>query len=176
MAIAGIAVTFAFSIGWQDTLSAADLDTGYLNPSTNAADTGGDGDGFEYHPDYAYSDGSGAAESYHAYGDRHRYGGYNVSVPAGATIKGIEVRADWWVDMGWTENQLCVQLSWNGGADWTTAKCDLAFDEVWVERTVVLGSSTDTWGHTWTTGELSNSNFVVRVEIWSDMGQRFRLD
>ena len=114
----------ALGVGRQGDLSAADLDTGYLNPPPTLPDTGGDGDGFEYHPEYAYSDGSGAAESYHAYGDRHRYGGYNISVPAGATIKGIEVRADWRLEEGWWDNELCVDYSWDGGASWTSQKCD----------------------------------------------------
>ena len=48
--------------------------------------------------------------------------------------------------------------------------------EVFTERTVVLGSPTDTWGHTWTTDELSNSNLVVRVEIESIEGWLFELD
>jgi hypothetical protein len=96
-------------------------------------------------------------------------------VPAGATINGIEVRADWWVEMGWWDNQLCVELSWNGGTSWTSQECDLVWEEVWTERTVVLGGPTDAWGHTWTAGELSNSYFLVRVEIWSMEGLFFEL-
>ena len=86
------------ALGRQSDLSATTLDTGYLNPSTNAPDAGGEGDGFEIHPEYAYTDGSGAAESETGWGDTQSYGGYNVNVPAGATIAGIQVRADWWFE------------------------------------------------------------------------------
>ena len=164
----------ALGLGRQGNLSATTLDTGYLNPSTNAPDAGGAGDGFETHPEYAYTDGSGAAESMGAWGDTHHYGGYNVSVPAGATITGIEVRADWWLaEMGW-EDELSVCLSWDGGTS-TSCKMDMQM-EVITERTVVLGSPTDTWGHTWTTDELSNDNLLVRVEIQSMDGWMFQLD
>jgi len=54
-----------------------------------------------------------------------------------------------------------VQLSWDGGTTWTTAKqtATLTTSEV----TYVLGSATDTWGRTWTAANLSNTNFRVRV-------------
>ena len=108
LAAGGGCWVIALGLGRQGDLSATTLDTGYLNPSTNAPDSGGAGDGFEIHPEYAYSDGSGAAESKDAWGDTHHYGGYNVSVPAGATITGIEVRADWWLEeRGW-DNELMV--------------------------------------------------------------------
>ena len=155
-----------FGAGGQRDLSAAALDTGFLDPSTNAADTGGMGHGFEINPEGAYSDGGSYAEAPFGDGDRHRYGGYGVSLPGGAAVDGIEVRADWWMDMGYMDAELCVDLSWDGGVSWTTQKCDFAMD-VWIERTAVLGSSSDTWGHTWTTDELSNSNFLVRVQCWS---------
>ena len=119
----------ALTTGRQDNLSAADLDTGFLNPSTNAPDSGGySNDGFEFNPEYAYSDGSGAALSYYADGDTHRYGGYNVSVPTGSTVKGIEVRADWWLEEGWWDNELWVCLSWDGGTN-AGCKIDLADEE-----------------------------------------------
>lgn len=35
------------------------------------------------------------------------------------------------------------------------------------EHTAVLGSSTDTWGRTWTVDELSNANFRVRLTSYS---------
>jgi hypothetical protein len=35
--------------------------------------------------------------------------------------------------------------------------------ETTAEHTAVLGSSADTWGRAWTAGELSNTNFRVRI-------------
>ena len=164
----------ALSTGSQGNLSATALDTGYLDPSTTAADTGGSGTGFESHPEYAYEDGGGAAWTYESYGNRQRYGGYAVDVPAGATIAGIEVRADWWSEMGW-DDEICVDLSWDGGAHWTSTKCDINFDE-FIESTSILGGPTDTWGRSWTTDELGDSNFLVRIQDWSFMEFGIYLD
>ena len=73
------------------------------------------------------------------------------------------------------DNELCVTLSWDGGTN-GGVKCDYVFDGPYTERTVVLGGSTDTWGHTWTVDELSNGNLVARVEIDSMEGWMFELD
>ena len=40
------------------------------------------------------------------------------SLPGGATVKGIEVRLDAFVDsVGSNAPKMCVQLSWNGGSN-----------------------------------------------------------
>ena len=165
----------AFAIARQGGLSAAVLDTGFLNPSANATDSGGSGNGFEVSPQNAYSDGSSYASNNNGAADRHRYYNYGISLPAGSSVKGIEVRMDWWLDSTSGTNSQCLGLSWDGGTTWTTQKCDT--QETTTEHTAVLGSSTDTWGHTWTVNELSNANFRVRVESKSTSSLRdFRLD
>src|SRR3990172_6628817 len=86
-------------------------DTGLLSPSSNAAVTSSSGDdnGFQTSPTNAYADGGGnATDTDSGTGtstsctstskDRHRYYNYGVSVPGGATVTGIEVRLDAWVD------------------------------------------------------------------------------
>ena len=50
LAVVVVVGTIALGLGRQGDLSATTLDTGYLNPSTNAPDSGGAGDGFEYSP------------------------------------------------------------------------------------------------------------------------------
>jgi hypothetical protein len=68
-----------------------------------------------------------------------------------------------------------VQLSWNGGTSWTTAKTTSTLTTS--EATYILGSATDTWGRTWTSDNLSNANFRVRViDVASSTARDFSLD
>lgn len=78
-----------------------------------------------------------------------RRGGFNI--PAGAAIKGIDFRLDAKVDSTSGSPKLCVQLSWNGGASWTSAKSTATLATT--ESTRALGSATDTWGRTWAVGD-----------------------
>lgn len=135
--------------------------TGFLNPSANAADTGGDNDGFEINPTYAYDDGGGYASNMNGVEDRHRYYNYNTSVKSSCAIKGIEVRLDWWLESTTGDISMSAELSWDGGASWTAAKTDL--QESTSEHTAVLGGSMDTWGRTWSVSQLSNADFRVRL-------------
>ena len=140
-------------------------DTGFLDPSAEAADSGGDGDGFEVTPTNAFADGGTdpnyKAENIDGDGDRHRYYNYGISIKSACTIPGIEVRVDWWLaNLGGT-NTLSVEVSWDGGTSWTAAKTDT--EDGATEHSVVLGGPADTWGHAWTVAELSNANFRVRL-------------
>jgi hypothetical protein len=56
---------------------------------------------------------------------------------------------------------MCVQLSWDGGTTWTTAKQSTTLTTS--EATYILGSASDNWGRVWTSSNLSNTNFRVRV-------------
>jgi hypothetical protein len=158
----------------NDLVSAAD--TGLKSPSANAADTGGDNNGFEVNPTNAYADASGYAENVNGAADRHRYYNYGISIPAGSAINGIEVRLDWWLDSKTGTNSMDVQLSWDGGTTWTSTKRDST--ESTSEHSKTLGSSTDKWGRTaWTTTELSDANFRVRlISNSTDANRDFRLD
>ncbi len=135
--------------------------TGYLNPSAQAADTGGDNNGFELNPTYAYGDGPMYATNTDGPGDRHRYYNYGISLSSGATIEGIRVRVDWWLSGAGGDNSLGVELSWDGGTSWTAQKVDAT--ETTSEHTATLGGAGDTWGRTWSVDELSNANFRLRA-------------
>jgi len=157
----------ADSDGIGDACECAAGDTGFSNASAQAADTGGDGDGFEVNPTRAFADGSpGHALNKNGAGDRHRYSGYGVTIPPFCTVKGIEVRLDWWLDNDLGNNDLLVELSWDGGTSWTAARSTTA--EPTSETTSVLGSPGDTWGRAWTAADLSNPSFRVRVTSNSD--------
>lgn len=139
--------------------------TGFLDPSAEAADTGGNGDGFDVNPTNAFTDGGSdpnySAVNFFGPGDRHRYHNYGVSIDVSCVISGIEVRLDWWTLSTLDTNSMDVELSWNGGTSWTAAKTDSV--ESSSEHTTTLGGFTDTWGHAWTVAELSNTNFRVRL-------------
>jgi len=147
----------------------------WLSPSTSAAQTSsaGDNNGFEVNPSNAFADGLGIAQDVNSgtnnkpsctqnSKDKHRFYNYNISLPGGATITGIEVRLDAFVDsVGANSPKMCVQLSWDGGVTWTTAKQTPTLTTS--EATYFLGSTVDTWGRTWTSTNLLNTNFRVRV-------------
>lgn len=135
--------------------------TGFLNPSSQAAD----GDGFEVDPTNAFADGGGYAENNSGPGDRHIFSAYGISIPSGCNVTGIQVRLDAHTDTASTSSgtrTLSVELSWDGGANWTTAKTTATLTSS--ETTYTLPSTTsDLWGHAWTISQLSNANFAMRV-------------
>lgn len=166
--------------------SSANLNTGFTNPTSNAADSGGDANGFATNASSAYSNnGQFAVDSNSGNGsgtsctgsdkDKHRYYNYGFSLPAGATINGIEVRLDARADNQSSSPQMCVQLSWDGGTTWTTTQSTPTLTTS--EATYLLGGSADTWGRTWTATELNNTNFRLRViNVSSDTTRDFSLD
>ncbi len=155
--VAAIALVAFATLG--STASASD--TGLKSPSANAVDTGGDGNGFELNPTYAYGDDTSYASNVNGAADRHRYYNYGISIPTDSTINGIAVRLDWRLDSTTGTNSMGVELSWDGGTTWTAAKNNTT--ESTSMHTNTLGGSTDTWGHTWTAAQLGDANFRVRL-------------
>jgi hypothetical protein len=150
----------------------AAVDTGWKDPTDNASDAG---DGFEVNPENAYGDDTAVASNVDGSGDSHRYYGYDFGLPGGAAIQGIEVRLDWYLDSTQGNSRLEVQLSWDGGTSWTAAKTTGKGDTT--ETTDILGSPDDTWGRSWALGELSDTNFRLRVTCTSNKSERdFYLD
>lgn len=159
--------------------------TGLLNPSANAAQTGGDNNGYQTNPTNAYNDnsvftvdtnsGSNSNSSCTNSGkDKHLFYNYGITIP-GTTILGIEVRLDARVDSTSGAAHLCIQLSWNSGSSWTSAQ--QTGNLTTSEQTYVLGGPSNTWGHTWTLSQLSNANFRVRIiDVASNTSRDFSLD
>ena len=149
--------------------------TGWLSPTAHAAVTSGAGDnnGYEVSPANAQADGGGVAQDINSGSnnsssctnngkDKHNFYNYNVSLPGGATVTGLEVRLDAFVDSpGSNAPQICVQLSWDGGITWTTTKQTATLTTS--ETTYVLGGPSDPWGRVWTSSNLTNANFRIRV-------------
>ena len=164
------------------------LNTGLQSPTANAPVTSsaGDRNGFESSPTNAYADdgvfardiNSGTSSSTSCTStrkDKHLFYDYNLAIPAGSTIRGIEVRLDALVESTSSSPRLCVQLSWNGGSSWTTAKSTPRLTRS--EASYLLGSDSDLWGRSWTDGNLSNASFRVRVtSVASSTSRDFSLD
>lgn len=162
--------------------------TGYLGCGANAAVTSGSGDnnGYQTTPGNACADGGGEAQDINSGTttrtsctntgkDRHVFYNYNIPDPGATTVTGIQVRTDARVDRASGTRRLCVQLSWNGGASWTSAKTTGSLRRT--EAAFTLGNSTDNWGHTWTAADLTNGNFRVRVtDVGSSTARDFYLD
>ncbi len=164
--------------------SAAADSTGFRNPSAEAAATGGDGDGYERDPTRAFTDADGEAEDRDSGTngnlsctdsgkDRHVFYNYGFTVPDGAVINGIEVLVD--ANLDSATGFICVQLSWDAGTTWTTAKQTPNLTTTFANYT--LGGTADAWGRTWSSLNLSNANFRLRViDVANNTAGSFQLD
>jgi hypothetical protein len=161
--------------------------TGFLAPSADGAETvkAGDNNGYEINPGNAYiADGLVASDANSGTGattsctdtqkDKHRFYNYNFNIPTLTLLKGIEVRLTGSAATTASSPKICIQLSWNRGDTWTAAQ---SVPLTTSNTTYVLGSPTDTWGRTWTSADLTNTNFRVRViDVSSSTTNTFLLD
>jgi hypothetical protein len=163
------------------------VDTGLRSPSAQAADTGGDRNGFETLPTYAHAnDGkyavdansgtNGSTSCTDAGKDRHRFYNYSFSIPAGSVITGIAVQLVAKVDHTANAPKMCAQLSWDGGKTWTATQMTTLLSTS--QATYTLGGATDLWGRsTWSAGHFSNANFRLRIiNVASATNRTFLLD
>lgn len=91
------------------------------------------------------------------------YYNFTFGVPSGATINGIEVFLNW--SSGYNAGaDTDVDLSWNGGTNYTSAKTAVSSGQFPTETDTTLGGATDTWGRSWSDTEFSNTNFRVRLK------------
>lgn len=94
--------------------------------------------------------------------DSHQFYAYAFGLPGSvAHIDGIRVQADVLLDAVTGTNNLCAQLSWDGGTTWTTISTQSM--TVAAETSYVFGATNDTWGHTWSLTELGTTKFRVRI-------------
>jgi hypothetical protein len=162
--------------------------------TSNAADTSGAGDnnGYESTPSRACVDdsvytidqnsgtggtqscGTGATPDVRK--DRHRWWGFAFGLPGTVTsIDGIRVRSDLRLDSITGTHNLCAQLSWDGGATWTSIQSRAITAAT--QTTYILGTTTDTWGRSWSLDELSTTNFRLRIiDASTAAGRDFSLD
>ena len=146
---------------------AAGQDTGWLNPSADF--------GNFRNASHAYYDDTLWARA--SPGDIHTYWGYSVTIPPGASVTGIEVRLDAWRHPAGVpfDAYLDVQLSWDGGANWTSVIYTAGPLESY-EQTFILGGPTDGWGRVWNPGEFQPHTFMVRLTARAPRWPEIRLD
>jgi hypothetical protein len=118
--------------------------------------------------------GSGATPD--ARKDQHRVWGFAFGLPGSVNrVDGIRVRADLRMNNTMGTTAVCAQLSWDGGSTWTAMRSVTLSGTA--EATYTFGSTTDTWGRTWTAGNLGSGNFRVRLIDASTLAtKRFDLD
>lgn len=195
----------AFYQGWESVddgpvsalVSPTSIGTGYIAcvGASSAADTSGAGDNDGYQtgasractPDGQYAmdkdSGTGGAQSCGTGAtpdprkDRHRFWGYVLGLPATvSSIDGIEVQAALRLSNGGGRTNVCVQLSWDGGATWTAMK-STAITTGTVPTIITYGAPTDTWGRVWSLTDFAAGTFQVRVIDAASQGVKdFLLD
>ncbi len=162
--------------------------TGFAAPTANAAVTSsaGDNNGYQTSPTNAYAaDGLFAVDTNSGNGtstsctsnakDKHIFYNYNFNLSGTAVVKGIEVKLTGKADSTSGAPKFCIQLSYNGGTTWTTAKSTTTLSTT--NTAFTLGTSSDTWGRAWAPGEFSNGSFRVRIiDVSSNTSRDFSLD
>jgi hypothetical protein len=156
----------------------------------NAAEAGGDNDGYGTRPNsacdlgvnFAADNNTGAAghnaTCNNALNDRHQYWGFSLGL--GATVfqvNSITVRADAARTQNTAgTNNLCIQLSWDGGTTWSNIQSTTITSTAMT--TYTIGGAVAGWGaHAWTKAELTSPNFRVRVyDATSVATQSYQLD
>jgi hypothetical protein len=160
--------------------------TGFRNCTSASAVTtnSGDNNGFQSSAGSACADGgtiaqddnSGTSSSTSCTStakDRHVFQGYGISLPAGATVNGIEVRVDGWADSTSGSPRYCIEL-WNGSS-WVGLRQTPALSTSTASSTV-LGSASDKWSvANWTPSMIANLRVRV-TSVASSTSRDFRLD
>ncbi len=159
----------------------------HFSPSAQAAVNvnAGDNNGFQTNPTRVYYDdstyatdassGTNTSTSCTSIAkDKHNFYNFNIpTISPAATISSIIVRLDAKVSsVAPATRRMCVQLSWDGGTNWTA--CQQTANMTTGELTYTLSGL---WGRAWTAGELTNANFRVRViDVASVTSVTFSLD
>jgi hypothetical protein len=172
-AIAGNNVTAPVVVGPND-VSGAVHNTGLLSPGAAAAlgDFANPDNALTSNDVYATAVTTAGAAKTHVFID---YPLDAADIPNSANIEGIGVRVDWKIDATTSDNsQIKVELSWDGGTSWTAAKTSTELSTT--EETVILGGSSEDWGHNWDVDELTDANFRVRITADSDAAHTFYFD
>ncbi len=171
------------------TLGATSTGFKACTAASNVADTGGDGNGYETTAANAcVNDNANALDAGTGTNttlsctdpgkDRHRWWDFGLGVPATvSSVNGIQVQLGAGLNNNSGTSWICAELSWDGGATWTTATRFANLTSVGI-ATFTLGGATDLWGRSsWSGSDFSNTNFRVRLTDVSDRsGKDIRLD
>jgi len=145
--------TIEFWMNPRDFGSAGPTETDWKSPSA----TGEDYDQWTDPMNAFISNNSYATENIP--GEAQDWYNFNLDVPNGATINGINVTIEGYAS---SIAGVDVSLSWNGGDDYTAVKSNS-----WgsTEANKTFGGSADDWGRTtpWLSDDFKNSNFRVKL-------------
>jgi hypothetical protein len=171
-AIAGNDVTAPVVVGPNGAESAVH-NTGLLSPGAAAAvgDFVNPDNALTSNDVYATAVTTGGAAKTHVFID---YPLDAADIPNSANIEGIGVRVDWKIEATGNNSQIKVELSWDAGVSWTAAKTSTELSTT--EETVILGGSSEDWGHNWDVDELTDANFRVKITADSDAEHTFSFD
>jgi len=182
--VAGNTTTSNFALAPTTTTS-----TGYFAPSAQAAviTSAGDNNGYESTPANVFADdsvfaadmnsGTNKDQTCTSTGkDKHLFYNFNLpNLPASSTVLGIQVRLDARADNPGNSPKICVEISYDNGANWVTAKQTSNLSAT--EATYTLGGTADTWGRSWAIGDFTNANFRIRVtDVAGNPSRNFFLD
>jgi len=113
---------------------------------------------------YCFADDTNyAMADYTNYPTENDFYNFNFVIPAGATIDGIVIYAN--IETNDTEparSKMTIELSWNGGTTYTSTGNYIINTVRNAFQLLSAGSSSNTWGRTWSASELSNANFRMR--------------
>jgi hypothetical protein len=87
---------------------------------------------------------------------------FTFGLPAGVTIDGIEVLGEFSSSVASDSAALRLSLSWNNGTNFTATKLDT--NDSTTDANKTYGGATDTWGRSWTTAELADGTFQIKIE------------
>lgn len=98
--------------------------------------------------------------------DNGQVSDFTFNIPSGAVISGIQVIAEMAEGASAGSIPTDISLSWNNGTSFTATKS--ANVNGTSDANYTLGSSSDTWGRTWTDTEFANGTFRVKVDKLPD--------
>jgi hypothetical protein len=146
--------------------------TPFFYATTSVAGPGGDGNGYETgraglwgapNATFASDVNSGTASGTTCTStarDKETASGYGLGT-IGSTVLGVRVQLVAKANSSKNSPRICVQPSWDGGTTWTAGK--ITGNLTTAGATYTLGSTSDTWGRSWSAADFSSSNFRVRV-------------
>jgi len=142
---------------WMNPSNLGSLDpiteTSWKNPSA----TGDDYDDWN-DPMYAFT--SNDSYSIGAPDDYQDWYNFTFNIPNGATINGIELEIE---ASHSSPVEATIALSWDGGSNYTV----YSETKTWIEAdddNVTFGGPINYWERTWSSEELNNNNFRVRLQ------------
>jgi hypothetical protein len=146
---------------FYDTLTEANTgtstNTGWTNPSANEGNTNW------VTPSNMYTSDNSRATTTSTVADGATVRLYNFNFPdlSGNTINGIEVDIEASYSGTTSTRRVRARLMWNGRASQTSYK--ETPDVTTSDAYYTLGSSSDTWGRSWSPSDFTNANFAVRI-------------